>query len=263
MVYEFDGEKYQKASSHQKEWGAKLISELTFQGHERILDLGCGDGAITEQLAAQVPGGSVLGIDASQNMIDTATRCYQRENLRFRLLDINALDFADEFDIIISNATLHWIHDHNSLISNVYRSLKTNGIARFNFAADGNCSHFYKVVKRAMKLDEFAADFEQFKWPWYMPGLEEYAELVEAFPSKEKKVWGENADRYFTDTDAMVKWVDQPSLVPFLKHIKDAGEKKHFRNRVVAEMIKETKQEDGTFFETFRRINVFLEKGSF
>ena len=59
MTFEFDGEKYKKASSHQKEWGAKLISEFEFQGSEHILDLGCGDGAITVNLANQVPGGSV------------------------------------------------------------------------------------------------------------------------------------------------------------------------------------------------------------
>lgn len=260
MGFEFDGEKYKKASNHQKEWGAKLISELNIQGHEHILDLGCGDGAITEQLAVQVPHGSVVGIDASQNMIDTAIRSHKRGNLNFRLLNINKLSYTKEFDIIISNATLHWILDHRRLIANVHNSLKVNGIARFNFAADGNCSHFYKVIKTAMKHDEYTECFHQFVWPWYMPRLDDYSKVVEGFSFKEKKVWGENADRNFPNTDAMVKWVDQPSLVPFLKHIEDPDKKVHFRNMVVNEMIKETKQDDGTCFETFRRINVFLKK---
>ena len=72
MEFEFDGEKYKQASEQQKAWGRKLIAELQFEGGERILDLGCGDGVLTAELAKFVPDGSVLGIDASESMIDTA-----------------------------------------------------------------------------------------------------------------------------------------------------------------------------------------------
>lgn len=71
---EFDGEKYRSASKHQKEWGSRIISELKLDGDEHILDLGCGDGVLTEQLANLVPNGLVVGIDASQGMIDTAKK---------------------------------------------------------------------------------------------------------------------------------------------------------------------------------------------
>lgn len=67
-TYEFDGAKYKKASLHQKEWGNDLISKITLQGNETILDLGCGDGHLTEQLALLVPSGKVLGIDASMGI---------------------------------------------------------------------------------------------------------------------------------------------------------------------------------------------------
>src|SRR5512135_1276853 len=107
MAHEFDGNKYKAASAHQKEWGAKLIQELNISGTERILDLGCGDGMLTAQLAALAPQGSVVGIDASRGMIDAASSL-QSANLSFEIRDINDLDFADEFDIVFSNATLHW-----------------------------------------------------------------------------------------------------------------------------------------------------------
>lgn len=71
-TFEFDGEKYKKASKHQKEWGNNLIDELSLNGDEEILDLGCGDGGLTEQLAQSVPRGRVLGIDASAGMIAAA-----------------------------------------------------------------------------------------------------------------------------------------------------------------------------------------------
>ena len=82
MAHEFDGKKYAKASAHQKEWGTRLIAELDLQGTERILDLGCGDGALSAQIADLVPDGEVVGIDASRGMIEAA-RPKARKNLRF------------------------------------------------------------------------------------------------------------------------------------------------------------------------------------
>ena len=259
MSFEFDGEKYKEASGHQKEWGRKLISELSLKGGERILDLGCGDGTLTAQLARLVPEGFVVGIDASKNMIETARKAHDRDNVKFELMDINDIAFVNEFNVVFSNATLHWIKDHNKLLKNVFNSLKDNGVVRFNFAGDGNCSCFFRVVKEVMAESSYAGYFTGFGWPWYMPKIEEYGNVVEQFPFKEKRVWGENADKYFQNVDLMVKWVEQPSLVPFLACVG----KKHrvgFREAVVERMIDETVQADGTCFETFRRINVFARK---
>lgn len=258
MAYDFDGRKYRQASSHQKEWGFKLIQDLHLSGSEQVLDLGCGDGALSAQLAELVPKGSVLGLDASPGMI-AAAGGFQGSNLSFVLKDINDLDFDNQFDIVFSNATLHWIKDHDRMLERVHRSLKPGGALRFNFAGDGNCSHFYKVIRQAMAHPLFTRYFSAFDWPWYMPTVEEYEVLVRRLPFVSVRVWGEKADRYFPDEEAMVKWLDQPSLVPFLKHVPqpDRGE---FRSWVIEEMIKLTRQPDGTCFETFRRVNVSARK---
>jgi trans-aconitate methyltransferase len=259
MKFEFDGEKYKQASKQQKAWGNKLISELELRGDERILDLGCGDGTLTAELAKRVPDGSVLGIDASESMIETARKDHAGANLRFELLDIDAMDFESEFDVVFSNATLHWVKDHGRLLANVFRSLNNRGVARFQFAGDGNCSNLIRVLREAMSAKQYAAYFCEFDWPWFMPSVEQYRALLDEVAFAEKKVWGENADRYFENTELMTKWIDQPSLVPFLPAV--AGkDKQHFRDVVVERMIEETQQENGTYFETFRRINVLARK---
>jgi trans-aconitate 2-methyltransferase len=258
MPFEFDGEKYRKASAHQKEWGQKIISEFTFKGDEHILDLGSGDGVLTTFLADLVPKGYVLGIDSSQGMIDTAKQ-QQKQNLQFKLIDINEINFAPEFDLIFSNATLHWIKNHSSLLNNVYRALKPDGKVRFNFAAEGNCSNFFRVVRDVMADEQFSHFFIDFEWPWYMPAAAQYEDLVCAILFREFRVWYENADRYFPDAAALTGWVDQPSIVPFLKCLDDAH-KKQFRDIVVSRMIRETLQTDGTCFETFRRMNLLAVK---
>jgi trans-aconitate 2-methyltransferase len=258
LTHEFNGDEYQKASLHQKEWGSKIISELNLKGHERILDLGCGDGVLTAQLADRVPQGSVLGIDASQGMIETALK-NPKPNLEYVLKDINQMDFDQEFDLIFSNAALHWVLDQPRFLHNVFKSLKMGGTLRFNFAARGNCENFFSVVKKAMEIPQYRRYFLNFTWPWYMPAVEEYRILVNQQPFSEIKVWLENADRHFPDAESLIRWIDQPSLVPF-KAVLQPPNRGFFRDLVVQRMLETTQQADGTFFETFNRINVFARK---
>jgi trans-aconitate methyltransferase len=256
--FEFDGKKYKEASTHQKEWGVKVLGELTFRGNEKVLDLGCGDGMLTQKISEFVPNGFVLGIDASKGMIETAQEL-RKDNLNFQLKDINEIEYDSEFDMVFSNAALHWVKNHENLLKNVYKAIKSNGFIRFNFAGEGNCSNFFRVVKEVMAYPNFKEKFEMFEWPWYLPKIEEYKVLVEKFKFKEIKVWEENSDRYFSSSEEMTKWIDQPSIVPFLKYL-DEKDKTEFRDIVVQKMIDATKREDGTCFETFRRINVYARK---
>ncbi len=258
MAYEFDGKKYETASVFQKEWGNKLISELDLKGNEDILDLGCGNGLLTATLARLVPDGSVIGVDASVGMIETAKE-KGRDNLEFLLMDINEIDLDQRFDFIFSNAALHWIKDHNRLWRNIHKLLKPNGYLRFNFAADGNSSHFFKVIKEAIALEEYVRYFSVFQWPWYTPTLDEYEKILKDFAFSELRVWEEDADRFFPDREAVIRWVNQPNIVPFLECIPE-DKRELFRDVVIEQMIRETLQEDGRCLERFRRINVFARK---
>ena len=258
MNYGFDGEKYKTASTHQKEWGSKLIVELGLVGTEHVLDLGSGDGALTAQIASLVPQGQAVGVDSSRSMIEVAKR-HEQPNLRFELLDINALAYEEVFDVVFSNATLHWVKDHRRLLGRVLVALKPGGIVRFNFAADGNCSTFNHIVQELMASDRYAGYFQGFEWPWYMPKLEDYQVLASQFVFRELKVWGENVDRFFADAEAMILWINQPSLVPFLPRVPEP-EREEFRKEVIERMVKATHQQDGKCFEYFRRVNLYAKK---
>jgi trans-aconitate methyltransferase len=174
-------------------------------------------------------------------------------------IDINKLDFDGEFDLVFSNATLHWVHDHRRLSKNVRRALRSGGMCRFSFAGDGNCAAFNGVVRELMRDPRFERIFADFEWPWYMPRLDEYEQLISGASFSEHRVWGEKADRSFPTAAAMTAWIDQPSLVPFLRRL-DGTEKQSFRNETVKRMLDLTRQSDGTHFETFRRINVRARK---
>lgn len=253
-IYEFNGEKYKQASKHQKEWGNKLIVELRLKGDEHILDLGCGDGALTEELATLVQDGFVTGIDASAGMIETAKK-HVKNNLTFLRMDINNINYINKFDVIFSNAALHWVQNHEKLLQNSFVALKPNGRILWNFAGSGNCANFYEVIRKTIKEDKYKKYFIDFKWPWFMPSKSEYEKLVKPIGFSKIEITEENADRYFANADEIIRWIDQPSIVPFLTCVPDNA-KDEFRNEVVNEMLQKTMQHDGTCFETFRRIKV-------
>jgi trans-aconitate 2-methyltransferase len=258
VTHEFDGRKYEQASAHQKEWGATLVAELHLQGTEHVLDLGCGDDTLTARMAELLPKGRVVGVDVSRGMIEAAWP-KAKQNLRFILMDINDLSFSEEFDVVFSNATLHWVKDHRRLYENLHYLLHPGGRIRFNFGGAGNCAHFIKVIRQAISQPAFSSYFDDFPWPWYMPAVDEYKALAESSGLKDVRVWGESADRFFANAEAMTRWIDQPSIVPFLSRVAE-GQKQEFRNYVVRRMIEETKQSDGRCFETFRRINASARK---
>ncbi len=258
-MFEFDGEKYKKASAHQKNMGRQLISELILKGDETILDLGCGDGVVTEELSRMVPNGKTVGIDASSGMIRTAKEI-KRYNLVFMQMDINEIAFCEEFNLVVSNATLHWVKDHEKLLKNIFRALKPNGIVRYNFAGEGNCANLICVLNEVMLYERFVGYFCHFEWPWYMPKLCDYEEIANRSEFREKRIWGENTDGYFSSIEEMIGWIDQPCLVPFLRSINPKEHKKRFRDIVIKKMIGRTRQDDGKCFETGRRINFLARK---
>jgi trans-aconitate methyltransferase len=254
----FDGGKYEKFSQHQREWGDKLINELKLKGDETILDLGCGNGLTTKALAERVPQGKVVGIDWSPSMLEIA-KSHKTENMELMLLDINEMSFDNEFDVVFSNATLHWVLNHKRLMRNIYFALKPGGFMRIQFARDGNCPNFSKIIRETMELPIFKRHFENFTWLWYTPKIEYYERLLSKTKFKGYKTWGENIKYYFPDEISITGWIEQPSIIPFLAVLPE-DLKILFRNTVVERIVKETKQSNGTYLEIFRRINAYAKK---
>ena len=116
-MYKWDALDYQKSSEAQLKLGRELIAKLGLKGGEHVLDIGCGDGKVTAEIASRLPQGSVTGIDNSRVMIELACHTFAPDefpNLRFIRMDARELDFQSAFDIVFSNAVLHWISDHRT-----------------------------------------------------------------------------------------------------------------------------------------------------
>ena len=107
---------YAANSAVQQTWARELIARLNLRGDEHVLDVGCGDGKVTAEIARAVPRGSVSGVDASAEMIAFARKTFppaKIPNLKFQICDARKIRFrATQFDLVFSNAALHWVDDH-------------------------------------------------------------------------------------------------------------------------------------------------------
>ncbi len=120
---------YHYHSQQQWEIAFEALKHFQFQGNEQVLDVGCGSGKISANIAGRVPKGFVLGLDISQGMIAFAHHAYTPfySNLSFTHDDILTFDSVTQYDLIFSSSSLHWILDHNLFLTKVYDALKDGG----------------------------------------------------------------------------------------------------------------------------------------
>ncbi|MCC6446044.1 MAG: class I SAM-dependent methyltransferase, partial [Armatimonadetes bacterium] len=164
----WNAEDYHRSSSEQQRWAREMIARLRLSGGESVLDIGCGDGKVTAEIARQLPGGFALGIDNSEEMIRFARRSFPPEscpNLAFERADASALAYDRRFDPVVSFACLHWMKDHRPVLAGIARSLKPDGRFLLQFGGKGNAAQMVEVVHRAIAAPEWRSFFEGMAFP--------------------------------------------------------------------------------------------------
>ena len=152
--------------------GQAVFDLLQPRPGERILDLGCGDGVLTEKLVAS--GADVVGVDSSAEMVAAA----RKGGLDARVMDATRLAFDEEFDAVFSNAVLHWIkHDPDAAIASAYRSLRRPGrfvgeMGGHGCVAAVNLALIVGLEKRGIKNAAAVS-------PWYFPTVDDYTARLE------------------------------------------------------------------------------------
>ncbi len=171
--YQWDSKDYAANSEVQQQWAVELMNKLSLQGDEQLLDIGCGDGKITVMLARNLPRGHVTGIDSSAEMIQLAHTAHGHlDNIDFRLEDARVLPFTKEFDVIFSNAALHWIRDHRPVLESIFRSLRPGGRVLVQMGGKGNAADVVRAMEEVIARHEWQSFFENFTFPYgfYGPG---------------------------------------------------------------------------------------------
>ena len=160
--YAWDAKDYANNSQNQYQWAKELIPKLKLKGNEALLDIGCGDGKITAELAKCMPNGLVVGIDSSAQMIKLSQNTFSNRNypnLSFQVMDTRKLIFQNEFDMIFSNAALHWIVDQKAVLQGVQRSLKTGGRILFQMAGKANAHSVLRILDNLLVEEPWKESF--------------------------------------------------------------------------------------------------------
>lgn len=169
---------YESAAAFVPKLTSKVVAYLDVQPNDRILDVGCGDGALTAQIAQAASQGHVLGLDASQSFIFTAQEKHTTPNCTFRLHDCTHLDqlppaVDGTWDKVFSNAAMHWIlrnpHTRTAFFDNIYRALKPGGAFVFEQGGGGNVAEVQAAAIAALTHAGLSRDEAREASPWFFP----------------------------------------------------------------------------------------------
>ncbi|MEG9436784.1 class I SAM-dependent methyltransferase [Edaphobacter sp. HDX4] len=178
---EWNASGYDRISALQQAMAAEVLSLLDLQDANHILDLGCGNGKITAEIAARIPDGSVVGVDASADMITFARDHYASgsSRLRFEVCDIRRIDFREEFDLVVSFNALHWIPEQDRALRAIHGALQPSGRAQLRLVPKGERQSLEDVLEETRKSERWKRYYDGYVDPYLHLTAEEYASLAE------------------------------------------------------------------------------------
>jgi trans-aconitate 2-methyltransferase len=179
---EWHASDYCRQSSLQQAMAEEQLGLVTLQGTERILDVGCGDGKITAEIASRVVHGSVLGVDPSHEMVAFASSHFGAQahtNLCFEVADVRRLPYRDEFDLVVSFNALHWVREQAAALASIHAAVKPGGLALLRFVPQGSRKSLEDVIEDVRRRGRWAGYFGNFQEPYVHFTPDEYRALAE------------------------------------------------------------------------------------
>ena len=228
---EWDVERYQNEHSFVWEFGASLVDILQAQPGERILDLGCGSGELTAQIAQHQQTNDAMGMDSDPSMVERAQA--QFPQLHFFQGDIRSFQVPQPVDAIFSNAALHWVppQDVDQSVQSISNALKVGGRLVVEFGAKGNVQSIVEAVQEVLPNAIS---------PWYFPSISEYTTVLESHGIEVLQARIFDRPTPLVDTEDGIKnWlkmfgnsflvgIDEEELEPLLDQIQDKLKPKLF-----------------------------------
>lgn len=191
---EWDAATYDRVADPQEEWGLEVLSRLELRGDEAALDAGCGSGRVTRRLLERLPRGRVIGIDASESMIELARRNLAEfgDRVELRVGDLLDLDLSEEVDVVFSNATFHWIGDHATLFGRLFAALRPGGVLEAQCGGEGNVAEWTRTLEALEGDERFAAYLRGMPAAYYFASVADTESRLQEAGFADVRVWLEH-----------------------------------------------------------------------
>jgi trans-aconitate 2-methyltransferase len=179
---------YDRLADPQEAWGREVLERLELAGEEAVLDAGCGSGRVTALLLERVPNGRVVGVDASPSMIELA-----RERLGDRVelicADLTEFELDEPVDVVYSNATFHWVMDHERLFARIHDALRPLGRIEAQCGGQGNVAEFERAIDAISGDERFAPYLRGERRAWNFASVADTEARLERSGFADVRVW--------------------------------------------------------------------------
>jgi len=212
---------YAAHSAVQQSWARELIARLKLRGDERVLDVGCGDGKVTAEIAQAVPRGSVVGIDASAEMIGFAKKTFPTRKfpkLGFRVMDARKIRFGRRFDLIFSNAALHWVDDHQAILCGMASLLKPGGRLIVSCGGKGNAQDVFIALRPELRRKSWGKYFRKMPKPYFFYSPADYEKWLPEFGFKIQSLQLVPKDATYAGADGFTAWL-RTTWLPYIQRV--------------------------------------------
>jgi trans-aconitate 2-methyltransferase len=217
---DWDAATYDRISDVQVGWALEQLERLPLRGDEVVLDAGCGSGRVTAELVRRLPRGRVYGVDVAPSMAEHAAAALG-DRATILCQDLVALELPEPMDAIFSNATFHWIHDHDALYAALHAAMKPGARLVAQCGGRGNIDDFRRRADEVASEAPFAAHFTGWQRPWNYAGDEETATRLQNAGFIDVSTWLEPKrvlpERAFIKTVCLIRHLD-----PLPEDLRDA-----------------------------------------
>ena len=215
---------YAANSAAQHAWARELMGRLALGGDEQVLDVGCGDGKVTAEIARVLKSGGITGIDSSRQMIEFARKTFPRAkhpNLEFQVMDARSIELEPRFDVVFSSSVLHWVDDHPAFLRGAASVLRPGGRLLVSCGGKGNAQDVFLALRPELRHKRWSKYFRELEKPYFFHAPGDYQKWLPKFGFAPRFIGLAPKDAAYDGPEKFVAWF-RTTWLPYTQRVPEA-----------------------------------------